>query len=171
MLWEHNSKRVVIEDEDANEKCNEAIKELELDGNWIFETLDSCKYFKHRNDSLTIFNLTQEDVGNVTCIVDTSLGKPIQLTHIIEKEEEIFWQYIWIAVIAAIVILIIIIIILIIRCKKKRGDWSPVPPSSEYPENRNGGMVRIYIFINRGVNANIIHSMVEKPNFHSKLFD
>ena len=87
----------------------------------------------------------------------------MQLTHIIEKEEEIFWQYIWIAVIAAIVILIIIIIILIIRCKKKRGDWSPVPPSSEYPENRIGGMVRINIFINLGVNAN--NSMMEKLNF------
>ena len=82
----------------------------------------------------------------------------MQLTHIIEKEEEILWQYIWIAVIAAIVILIIIIIIIIIRCKKKRGDWSPVPPSSEYPENRNGGMVRINIFINLGVND----LMVEK---------
>ena len=130
---------------------------MELSGKWIFETLDSCKYFKHQNESLTIFNLTQEDVGNVTCIVDTALGKPMQLTHIIEKEEEIFWQYIWIAVIAAIVILIIIIIILIIRCKKKRGDWTPVPLSSD----RNGGAVRVSISINVDVNE----KMIEKLNF------
>ena len=110
--------------------CNDIVDELDLNGKWIFDSSYSCKYFKHKNDSITIFNLTQEDVGNVTCIVDTDLGKPIQLTHLIEKEEDILWmQFIWIGVIAAIVLIIIILIILIIRCKKKKGHWTPVPES------------------------------------------
>ena len=113
-----------------------------LNGKWMFETLHSCKYFKHINDSLTIFNLTEEDVGNVTCVVDTELGKPLKLTHLIEKEQEVQWLFIWIGVISAIIILLIILIVLVIRCRRRHRTWSPVPAPTPYPKHKKGEKVK-----------------------------
>ena len=108
----------------------------------MFKTFHSCKYFKHTNDSLTVFNLTEADVGNVTCIVNTQLGKPAQLTHLIEKQQEVQWLFIWIGVIAAIVILLIILIVLVIRCRRRHRTWSPVPAPTPYPKHKKGEKVK-----------------------------
>ena len=122
--WMHNSRSITFEDDATSIDCyrnrSKRVDTKTWIGDWIILN-DSCKYFKHQNHSLTIFDLSYEDVGNATCTVDTELGIPEKITHlIVEKIESSsgWWFLPWLKLIITVLGLFFVLFILCIFFRK-----------------------------------------------------
>ena len=94
----------------------------------------NCKYTKHPSGTLNIRNLSKDDVGNFTCIVNTELNHPKNITHFIIDDVPStgglvsFLEQNILPIVTAIIIVALLIILLSIVCirrrRNKRGIYS-----------------------------------------------
>ena len=87
----------------------------------------NCKYTKHPRGTLNIRNLAKDDVGNFTCIVNTELNLPKNITHFIIDDVPstgglvlFLEQNILPIVIGIIIIIALVIILLSLVCIRRR---------------------------------------------------
>ena len=89
---------------------------------------------KYQNDTLIVRNLSKDDVGNFTCIVNTEMNFPENVTHVIIDDMAsagglilILEQNLLPIVIAIIIVALVIILFSIVclrRRRNKRGIYS-----------------------------------------------
>ena len=86
----------------------------------------SCKYTKHPRGTLNIRNLAKDDVGNFTCIVNTELNLPKNITHFIIDDVPstgglvLFLEQNILPIVIGIIILALVIILLSLVCIRRR---------------------------------------------------
>ena len=95
----------------------------------------SCKYTKNPSGILNIRKLSKDDVGNFTCIVNTELNLPKNITHFIIDDLPStgglvsFLEKNILPIVIGIIILALVIILLSIVCLRRRrnkcGRYSP----------------------------------------------
>ena len=93
-----------------------------------------CKFTKNQSGTLNIRNLSKDDVGNFTCIVNTALNLPKNVTHFIIDDVPstrglvIFLEQNILPIAIAIVIVALVILLLSIVCLRRRritrGEYS-----------------------------------------------
>ena len=85
-----------------------------------------CKYTKHQRGTLNIRNLSKDDVGNFTCIVNTELNLPKNITHFIIDDVPstgglvLFLEQNILPIVIGIIILALVIILLSLVCIRRR---------------------------------------------------
>ena len=94
----------------------------------------NCKYIKSQSGTLNIRNLSKGDVGNFTCIVNTELNHPKNITHFIIDDVPsaggliLILEQNLLPIVIAIIIVALVIILLSIVCirrrRNKRGIYS-----------------------------------------------
>ena len=86
----------------------------------------NCKYTKHPRGTLNIRNLAKDDVGNFTCIVNTELNLPKNITHFIIDDVPstgglvLFLEQNILPIVIGIIILALVIILLSLVCIRRR---------------------------------------------------
>ena len=86
----------------------------------------NCKYTKHPRGTLNIRNLAKDDVGNFTCIVNTELNLPKNITHFIIDDVPstgglvLFLEQNILPIVIGIIIVALVILLLSIVCLRRR---------------------------------------------------
>ena len=94
----------------------------------------NCKYTKQENDTLIVHNLSKDDVGSFTCIVNTAMNFPENITHVVIDDMAsaggliLILEQNLLPIVIAIIIVALVIILLSIVCirrrRNKRGIYS-----------------------------------------------
>ena len=112
-----------------------------------YDDLDACtvqRILRHENNSVTIFQSNEEDIGEYICIVNTGVEQAIKVYHTYYGPGHWTWLLILIAIIIAVLVLVICILC-IICCRKratKNGTYDVHPDEDDGRRSKKNSKVR-----------------------------